>query len=126
MAHRPEREYEFLSEAVGGRYFNISLSSNHHMNPFDLPMPREDETAEDVLRSNHHQSGRAFPIDVGRTHSGGRFNGGPSHLGNLRHQGYHTTIRLFEYDPPLLSDFEMVLSGMDGSDSVVSRLAKIH
>jgi type IV secretory pathway VirB4 component len=37
----PEREYEFLSEAVGGRYFNISLSSDHHINPFDLPVPRE-------------------------------------------------------------------------------------
>src|SRR5688572_5553247 len=32
----PEREYEFLSETVGGRHFNISLSSNHHINPFDL------------------------------------------------------------------------------------------
>jgi conjugal transfer ATP-binding protein TraC len=25
----PEREYEYLSEAVGGRYFNIALSSDH-------------------------------------------------------------------------------------------------
>jgi len=41
-----------VAEAVGGRYFNISLSSEHHINPFDLPTPREDETAEDVLRSN--------------------------------------------------------------------------
>src|ERR1700691_872687 len=48
----PEREYEYLAETVGGRYFNISLSSDHHINPFDLPVPREDETAEDVLRSN--------------------------------------------------------------------------
>ena len=32
----PEREYEYLAEAVGGRYFNISLSSDHHINPFDL------------------------------------------------------------------------------------------
>jgi len=47
----PEREYEYLAEAVGGRYFNISLSSSHHINPFDLPIPREDESAEDVLRS---------------------------------------------------------------------------
>ena len=38
----PEREYEYLSQAVGGRYFNISLSSEHHINPFDLPIPRED------------------------------------------------------------------------------------
>ena len=48
----PEREYEFLAEATGGRYFNISLTSEHHINPFDLPIPREDESPSDVLRSN--------------------------------------------------------------------------
>jgi type IV secretory pathway VirB4 component len=48
----PEREYEFLAEAVGGRYFNISLTSEHHINPFDLPFPREDESGADVLRSH--------------------------------------------------------------------------
>ena len=35
-------------KAIGGRYFNISLSSEHHINPFDLPIPTEDETTEDV------------------------------------------------------------------------------
>ena len=48
----PEREYEYMAEATGGRYFNISLSSEHHINPFDLPVPREDESPSDVLRSN--------------------------------------------------------------------------
>jgi type IV secretory pathway VirB4 component len=47
----PEREYEYLAETVGGRYFNISLSSEHHINPFDLPVPREDESPSDVLRN---------------------------------------------------------------------------
>jgi conjugal transfer ATP-binding protein TraC len=52
----PEREYEvILAEAVGGRYFNISLSSDHHINPFDLPIPQPDETASDILRVKHHQ-----------------------------------------------------------------------
>ncbi len=46
----PEREYEFLSEATGGKYFNISLNSEHHINPFDLPIAREDESPADVLR----------------------------------------------------------------------------
>jgi len=32
----PEREYEYMAEATGGRYFNISLNSEHHINPFDL------------------------------------------------------------------------------------------
>ena len=48
----PEREYEYLAEATGGRYFNISLNSIHHINPFDLPPVREDESPADVLRSN--------------------------------------------------------------------------
>lgn len=48
----PEREYEVMAEAVGGRYFNISLSSDHHINPFDLPIPQPDENPTDILRSN--------------------------------------------------------------------------
>jgi conjugal transfer ATP-binding protein TraC len=48
----PEREYEYLAEATGGRFFNISLSSDHHINPFDLPAPQEDENPRDILRSH--------------------------------------------------------------------------
>src|SRR3990167_2182607 len=52
MVIDPEYEYEFLSDAVGGSYFKMSLSSPHHLNPFDLPTLREDERPEDVLKSN--------------------------------------------------------------------------
>src|SRR3989344_2793597 len=48
----PEKEYEYMAEATGGRYFNISLNSEHHINPFDLPIPGPDESAANVLRSN--------------------------------------------------------------------------
>ena len=48
----PEREYEYLTEAVGGRYFDISLTSSHHINPFDIPHMGTDESPSDVLRSN--------------------------------------------------------------------------
>jgi hypothetical protein len=41
-----------MAEATGGKYFNISLNSEHHINPFDLPVAREDESGADVLRSN--------------------------------------------------------------------------
>ena len=33
----PEMEYKHLSDAVGGTYINISLSSKSKINPFDLP-----------------------------------------------------------------------------------------
>lgn len=120
----PEREYEFLSEAVGGRYFNISLSSDHHINPFDLPTPREDETAEDVLRSNIINLVGLFRLMLG---------GLTPEEDSMVDRAISETYAIKDItpdsdfsniEPPLLSDFEMVLSGMDGSDSVVARLAK--
>jgi len=48
----PENEYKPLAEAVGGAFYDISLSSSEHINPFDLPEPGEDERLDDVLRSN--------------------------------------------------------------------------
>jgi type IV secretory pathway VirB4 component len=120
----PEREYEFLAEAVGGRYFNISLSSDHHLNPFDLPIPREDETAEDVLRSNIINLVGLFRLMLG-----GLTPEEDSMVDRAISETYAIKDITPESDfsniePPLLSDFEMVLSGMDGSDSVVARLAK--
>ena len=47
----PENEYEYMAEAVGGRYFNISLNSDHHINPFELPMPADGESSASILRS---------------------------------------------------------------------------
>jgi len=48
----PENEYQYLAETIGGAFFKISLTSDHHINPFDLSAPREDESAADLLRSN--------------------------------------------------------------------------
>ena len=48
----PENEYQFLADGIDGSFFKISLTSPNHINPFELPMPREDETAEEVLRAN--------------------------------------------------------------------------
>ncbi len=120
----PEREYEYLAEAIGGRYFNISLSSDHHINPFDLPIPREDEASADVLRSNIINLVGLFRIMLGgltpeedsvidraitETYS----------LKDITADSDFSTI-----EPPLLSDFEMVLTGMEGTDSILQRLTK--
>ncbi|MAF43785.1 MAG: conjugal transfer protein TraC, partial [Parcubacteria group bacterium] len=48
----PENEYKMLADAVGGSFFDISLGSENHINPFDLPIPREGEKPENILRSN--------------------------------------------------------------------------
>lgn len=120
----PEREYEYLADAVGGRYFNISLSSEHHINPFDLPVPREDESSSDVLRTNIVSLVGLFRI---------MFGGLTPEEDAIIDRAITETYALkdispdsdfTQIEPPLLSDFEMVLSGMEGSESLVQRLSK--
>jgi conjugal transfer ATP-binding protein TraC len=50
----PEREYEELSDAVGGTYLNININSPERINPFDLPKAdlQNPAEAEDHLRSS--------------------------------------------------------------------------
>jgi type IV secretory pathway VirB4 component len=120
----PEREYEYLSEAIGGRYFNISLSSEHHINPFDLPLPTGDETPDDVLRANTIQLVGMFRIMLG-----GLTPEEDAIIDKAVTETYALKDITAESDfaniePPLLSDFEMVLSGIEGSDSIMTRLTK--
>jgi len=120
----PEREYEYLAEATGGRFFNISLSSDHHINPFDLPAPQDDENPEDVLRSHVIELVGLFRLMLG---------GLSPEEETIVDQAINETYALkdiagntdfSELEPPLLSDFEMVLAGMEGSSSLIARLQK--
>lgn len=120
----PEREYEYLAEATGGRFFNISLSSEHHINPFDLPTPLEDENPEDVLRSHIIELIGLFRLMLG---------GLSAEEETIIDQAIHETYALkditgdanfADLEAPLLSDFEMVLAGMEGSSSLIARLQK--
>jgi len=120
----PEREYEYLAETVGGRYFNISLSSEHHINPFDLPIPREDENPSDILRSNIITLVGLFRIMLGglTPEEDAIIDKAITETYALKDITADSNFAAIE--PPLLSDFELVLSGMEGSDSLVSRLSK--
>jgi len=120
----PEREYEYLAEAVGGRYFNISLSSDHHINPFDLPIPREDESPADVLRSNIINLVGLFRIMLGglSAEEDSIIDRAITETYSLKDISPESDFRTIE--PPLLSDFEMVLSGMEGTESILARLTK--
>ncbi len=120
----PEREYESMSEAVGGRYFNISLTSEHHINPFDLPIPREDESSSDILRSNIISLVGLFRLMLG---------GLTPEEDAIVDRAIAETYALKDItpdsdfsaiEPPLLSDFEMVLAGMEGAESILTKLTK--
>ncbi|MEN9337956.1 MAG: hypothetical protein RIQ41_270 [Candidatus Parcubacteria bacterium] len=120
----PEREYEYLAESVGGRYFDISLTSDHHINPFDLPVPTEDESPSEVLRSNIVNLVGLFRVMLG---------GLTPEEDAIIDQAITETYALKDItgdvdftklEPPLLSDFEMVLQGIDGSADLLARLSK--
>jgi len=120
----PEREYENLAEATGGKYFNISLNSEHHINPFDLPIPREDESGADVLRSNIINLVGLFRIMMGglTPEEDAIVDRAISETYALKDITPDSDFRGTE--PPLLSDFELVLAGMEGGESLVQRLTK--
>jgi conjugal transfer ATP-binding protein TraC len=120
----PEREYEYLAEAVGGRYFNISLSSEHHINPFDLPKPLPDESPGDILRANIIHLVGLFRIMLG-----GLSPEEDSIIDRAITETYALKditmdIDFSEMEPPLMSDFEMVLASMENSQSLLERLKK--
>lgn len=120
----PEREYEFLAQAVGGRYFNISLNSEHHINPFDLPPPREDESGADVLRSNIVALVGMFRIMLGGLSPEEDAIIDKAITETYALKDITADSNFQEIEPPLLSDFELVLAGMEGSESLVQRLSK--
>jgi len=120
----PEREYEYLAEATGGRFFNISLSSTHHVNPFDLPPPQPDEDPRDILRTHVIELVGLFRLMLG-----GLTPEEETLIGIAIQETYALKDITGDTDftnqePPLLADFEMVLAGMDGSTSLINRLQK--
>jgi len=120
----PEKEYEALARATGGRFFNISLTSEHHINPFDLPPIAEDESPSDVLRSNIIELVGLFRIMLG---------GISPEEDAVIDRAISETYALKDItpdsdfsniSPPLMSDFELVLAGMEGGESLAQRLSK--
>ncbi|TSC76178.1 MAG: Type IV secretory pathway VirB4 components-like protein [Parcubacteria group bacterium Gr01-1014_33] len=120
----PEREYEFLAQAVGGSSVNISLTSKNHINPFDLPVPREDESPADVLRSNIVNLVGLFRIMLG-----GLTPEEDAILDQTITETYAARDITPESDfskivPPTLSDLELVLASTAGGEELAMRLKK--
>ena len=122
----PENEYKFLSDAVGGSSFNISLGSPNHINPFGLPTPREDEKPEDVLRSNVINL-----VGLLRIMLGGLTPEEDAVIDKALTETYaskditpYSDPQSWQENTPLMQDFQSVLETMEGAESLVIRLRK--
>lgn len=124
----PENEYKFLSDASGGVFFDVSLSSSYHINPFDLSPPGKGESAEDVLRSNIINL-----VGLIRIMLGGLNAEEDGIVDRALTETYAVKDITPESDPslwgselpfPTMSDFEGILASMEGSESLLKRLQK--
>ena len=121
----PEREYQYLSEAVGGTYINISLNSESKINPFDLPTAAEDENkVGDVIRSAVITVKGLVRLMIGElTHQEDSLLD-KALLETYAKNDITAESDLSQINPPLIADLEEVLEGLEGGHDMANRLEK--
>ena len=120
----PEKEYEHLAETVGGSFINISLTSEHHINPFDLPPARIDESPAEVLKSNILNLTGLLRVMLGDLTA--------EQVGILDRALSETYASrditpdsdFSKLTPPLMEDLQSVLENMEGGAELADRLYK--
>jgi type IV secretory pathway VirB4 component len=120
----PENEYENLAAAIGGSFFKISLASDHHINPFEIPIIPQDEDPSDVLRSHIVNLSGLLKVMLGQIT--------PEEdavLDRALSETYaaHDIVPGKDFSqatPPLLEDLQKVLENMEGGRGLAERLYK--
>ncbi|OGD61773.1 conjugal transfer protein TraC [Candidatus Berkelbacteria bacterium RIFCSPLOWO2_01_FULL_50_28] len=122
----PENEYKALSEAVGGTYISLSLSSSQKINPFDLPKfsAEAGDSGEQILRTTVTAVHGLLGLMAG-----GLSPEEDSLLDKALYETYSlkdisTDEATHTNPPPVLSDLVTVLQNMSGAESLINRLAK--
>lgn len=121
----PEMEYKHLSDAVGGTYINISLSSESKVNPFDLPRPMgHTASVEDIIR------GAIITVKgLMRIVLGGLTPAQDSLIDRALIETYAKKditagADLSSVQPPIMQDLQEILEGFEGSEDLVLKLKK--
>ncbi len=118
----PENEYESLAKTVGGSFFKISLASDNHINPFDIPIVPEGENPADVLKSHIVNLAGLLKLMLGEM---------TTEEESLLDQAISETYAAFDIvagkdfskaTPPLLENLQTVLENMSGGRKLAERL----
>jgi len=121
----PEREYEHLSEAVGGAYINISLNSESKINPFDLPKAVGDQSgAADIIRGSVITLKGLVRLMLGDLNNQEDSIVDRALLETFAKKDITAQSDLASITPPLMQDFQEILQGMEGGAGLSERLAK--
>lgn len=121
----PEYEYKHLAEAVGGTYINISLASENKINPFDLPRAIGGEAKpKDIIRSAVITLKGLVRLMLGSLNYDEDSIVDRALLETYAKKDITPDSDLSAIEPPLMSDFEQVLDGMEGGSDLALRLKK--
>lgn len=121
----PEYEYKHLSEAVGGTYINISLSSENKINPFDLPSSVGGEARpKDIIRSAVITLKGLVRLMIGNMTYDEDSIMDRALLETYAKKDITPDSDLSQIEPPIMSDLEQVLDGMEGGNELALRLRK--
>jgi type IV secretory pathway VirB4 component len=121
----PEYEYKHLSEAVGGTYVNISLSSENKINPFDLPRSVGGEAKpKDIIRSAVITLKGLVRLMLGNLNYDEDSVVDRALLETYAKKDITPDSDLSNIEAPVMSDFEQVLEGMEGGADLALRLKK--
>lgn len=122
----PENEYQNLSNAIGGSYFKISLTSQNHVNPFDIPIIPEGEEPSDVFKSHVLNVTGLLKLMLGAITPEE-----DSLLDRVVTETYASRDITAEnfgtmkgVNPPLLEDLQVILSSTQGGQTLAARLDK--
>ncbi len=120
----PDNEYTHLTETVGGSVVQVSINSDQHINPFDLPVPKEDESAGDVFKSHILNLTGLLKLMLGDVTSEET-----TIIDEALRQTYAVKDITPESDftnmaPPLMTDLQNILEGMQGAESLATRLRR--
>jgi type IV secretory pathway VirB4 component len=121
----PEYEYKHLSDAVGGTYINISLSSENKINPFDLPRSiGGDSRAEDIIRSAVITVKGLIRLMLGQLSHQEDSIVDRALLETYAKKDVTAESDLSHIEAPIMQDFQDVLEGMEGGADLGLRLRK--
>ncbi len=120
----PEKEYQHLSDAVGGSYVNLSLSSDNKINPFDLPRPIGEVDTGDIIRSAVITLKGLVKLMVGDLDPLEDSLVDRALLETYAKKDITPASNLASIESPLMGDFEEVLGSMKGGENLAQRLKK--
>ncbi|MFA6587977.1 MAG: DUF87 domain-containing protein [Patescibacteria group bacterium] len=121
----PEREYKYLSDAVGGTYINISLNSESKINPFDLPRAVGGaEKPADIIRAAVITLKGMLRLMLGTVTPEEDSIIDRALIETYAKKDITAESDLTTVEPPLMADFQEVLSGMVGAEGITERIKK--